>query len=100
MLLEKTDIFTDFREMFLSFNLNSIPDETERILKLGISPKDLLKECQSIMEIVGDKYEREEYFLPELVVSGEIFKVASAKIKDFGLGNDGTNSFLYVNSLL
>jgi len=40
----------------------------------GIDAISILNECRSGMDIVGERYKSGEYFLSELVVSGEIFK--------------------------
>ena len=40
----------------------------------GIDAMSILNECRSGMDIVGERYKSGEYFLSELVVSGEIFK--------------------------
>jgi len=40
----------------------------------GIDAMSILNECRTGMDIVGERYKSGEYFLSELVVSGEIFK--------------------------
>lgn len=40
----------------------------------GIDAVSILNECRNGMDIVGERYKSGEYFLSELVVSGEIFK--------------------------
>ena len=40
----------------------------------GIDAVSILNECRAGMDIVGERYKSGEYFLSELVVSGEIFK--------------------------
>jgi len=49
----------------------------EEYLKKGLDPLEILKELQKGMELVGEKYERGEYFLFNLIWSGEIFKEAA-----------------------
>lgn len=43
-------------------------------LDAGTDPVALLKECRQGMDIVGRRYKSGDYFLSELIVSGEIFK--------------------------
>lgn len=47
----------------------------------GVAPMSIVDECRKGMDIVGERYKNKEYFLSELIVSGEIFKEAMAVIK-------------------
>ena len=40
----------------------------------GEDPMSILSECRQGMDIVGERYKAGDYFLSELIVSGEIFK--------------------------
>ena len=40
----------------------------------GGDPQKLLDVCREAMDEVGEKFEKGEYFLSELLLSGEIFK--------------------------
>ena len=59
----------------------------------GIDPTSILSECREGMDIVGKRYKSGEYFLSELIVSGEIFK-DSMKIIEPHLqaGREGDNA--------
>jgi len=60
-------------------------EETLRIvrhrLEVGEEPMSLVEECRQGMNIVGERYKSKEYFLSELIMSGEIFKEAMALIE-------------------
>jgi methanogenic corrinoid protein MtbC1 len=60
-------------------------EEAVRIVREAIDhgedPANILSDCQEAMRIVGDRYEKSEYFLPELIFSGEIVKEISDIIK-------------------
>ena len=45
----------------------------ERIAR-GDDPLTITKECQEGLRIVGERYERREYFLSGLIMAGEIFR--------------------------
>jgi methanogenic corrinoid protein MtbC1 len=45
-------------------------------LKKGADPLQVVADCQSALCIVGERYERQEYFLSGLVMAGEIFREA------------------------
>ena len=62
--------------------------EEEKALKLvnekldkGDDPNDILTESREGMEIVGKRFGDQEYFLPELIYSAEIFKQITEIIK-------------------
>jgi 5-methyltetrahydrofolate--homocysteine methyltransferase len=46
----------------------------EKALGEGIDPADLLGEAKEGMNIVGQRFASQEYFIPDLVFSGEILK--------------------------
>ena len=59
-------------------------DEVKKIVKSkidsGADPLSIVDECRKGMEIVGERYKNKEYFLGELIMSGEIFKEAMASV--------------------
>ncbi len=46
----------------------------EKAVGEGVDPMDLLGETKEAMKIVGQRFANEEYFIPDLVFSGEILK--------------------------
>ncbi|UCG67358.1 MAG: cobalamin-dependent protein [Deltaproteobacteria bacterium] len=46
----------------------------EKALGQGVDPMDLLGQAKEGMNIVGQRFASEEYFIPDLVFSGEILK--------------------------
>jgi len=44
----------------------------KQMLDSGYNPLTLLAHCREAMEIVGKRYEKGEYFLPELMLAGEM----------------------------
>lgn len=53
----------------------------ERELENGASTNEILSSCQEAMGIVGQRFESQEYFLPELIMSGEVLKEITEVIK-------------------
>jgi len=47
----------------------------------GVEPMTIVDECRKGMDIVGERYKKGDYFLSELIISGEIFKEAMAVIE-------------------
>jgi methanogenic corrinoid protein MtbC1 len=56
-------------------------DYVERALGKGVDPLDLLGEAREGMKLIGEKFADEEYFIPELVFSGEILKGIIGKLQ-------------------
>jgi len=52
-------------------------------LESGIDPQDILDDCREAMGIIGQRFEDQQAFLPELMMAGEILKVISEKIKPY-----------------
>ncbi len=53
----------------------------ETLIDGGMDPMGILNDARSAMEIVGKRFETEEYFIPDLVMAGEILKTISDKVK-------------------
>jgi trimethylamine corrinoid protein len=47
----------------------------------GTDPQILLDAAKEAMAIVGARYERKEYFLPELIIAGDLLKEIGALVK-------------------
>lgn len=54
---------------------------TEQMLDSGIDPLTILDDCRAAMEIIGKRFEAGEYFLPELILAGEMLKQIAALVK-------------------
>ena len=53
----------------------------EAAIKKGGDLNSVLDDCQKAMAIVGQRYEKGEYFLPELIMSGEMLRKISEMVK-------------------
>jgi len=51
------------------------------MLDAGADPSDVLEEAKAAMTVLGDRFEREEVFIPELIMGGEIMKGIAAELK-------------------
>ena len=74
MSKELTDAIVGMRE-----------DEAMRLvaamLDAGADPADVLEEAKAAMTVLGDKFECEEVFIPELIMGGEIMKGIADELK-------------------
>jgi methanogenic corrinoid protein MtbC1 len=63
--------------------VNMREDEAVRIAKKmideGVDPVQVLGACKEAMDVVGKRFEKGEYFLPELIMAGEMLR----KISEF-----------------
>jgi 5-methyltetrahydrofolate--homocysteine methyltransferase len=53
----------------------------KQMLDDGADPLTILDDCRAAMETVGRRFELGEYFLPELVLAGEMLKQLSGLVK-------------------
>ena len=54
---------------------------TRKLLDSNADPLAILKDCRAAMEIVGKRFEEGQYFLPELMLAGEMLKAISTEVK-------------------
>lgn len=81
--LSKTMILEGLKEAVIKFDIDNIKSLAEGALKQGVSAYDcVMNGMAKGMEVVGQKYQLGEYFLPELVMAGETFKEG---MKVFGM---------------
>ncbi len=50
-------------------------------LDAGTPPLEILEDCRTAMTLVGSKFEAGEYFVPELILAGEMLREISAEVK-------------------
>jgi dimethylamine corrinoid protein len=63
-------------------NENRVYEQVKQQLAEGISPDKVFAELQKGMGIVGERYQKQEYYLSELIMAAEIFKCAAALLTE------------------
>ena len=58
-------------------------DHAEKMLNDGVHPLEILEKCREAVEEVGKQFELGKYFLPELVMAGEMLKKISSMTEPF-----------------
>jgi 5-methyltetrahydrofolate--homocysteine methyltransferase len=53
----------------------------QEMLDAGTSPLDILDACKAGMAVVGERFEKGEYFVPELILAGEMLKQISELVR-------------------
>ncbi|MDI3473226.1 MAG: hypothetical protein PWQ48_1507 [Thermotogaceae bacterium] len=69
---EYMDTIDKLRESIVNFQIKEVPELTKKALEEGKDALEILNEALiKAMEIVGEKFERQEYFLPELLAAAQ-----------------------------
>jgi methanogenic corrinoid protein MtbC1 len=55
----------------------------KELLAAGTPPTQILDDCRAAMEVVGKRFEEGQYFIPELILAGEMLKAISAEVKPY-----------------
>jgi trimethylamine corrinoid protein len=66
---------------------------TKKLLAGGTDPIAVLDDCRRAMEIVGKRFEQNVYFIPELILAGEMLKDISAEVKPYLKQSAGSKKF-------
>ena len=74
----------------------SVEGLVDQALGAGTDPLDILAQCKAGMDTVGELYSNGEYFLSELILSGEIFKNVVDTVKPLIAGRRGAPSLASV----
>lgn len=65
---------TELGKALLGLDEEKVRQLVKKKIEAKESPLEIIEECQRAMVEVGNLFEKNEYFLSELVMSGEIFK--------------------------
>jgi methanogenic corrinoid protein MtbC1 len=82
---------------------DALPLAKRMLLEDGVSPMHVLDLCRAAMDIVGKRFEDGEYFLPELVLAGEMLDtigaIAKPLIKQAGGGDAPTHGKVLIGTV-
>ncbi|MFX1326225.1 MAG: B12-binding domain-containing protein [Promethearchaeota archaeon] len=62
---------------------DQVLSEIKERLNQGEDPMGIFEECKKGMELVGEKYKNKEYFLAELMLTGDLFREAMEIIEPY-----------------
>ena len=80
------------REALLAFDQDKLVETTKKAIEQGRSPQELLDAITTALREVGDKFEKGEFFLAELVTAGEAAKIVISEYLKPLLKRDGSQS--------
>lgn len=73
------------RDEFIRAVVEMEEDEALRLVNAmlddGTDPQVILDACKDAMALVGERYDAREYFLPELIIAGELMKAVAELVK-------------------
>ena len=69
------------RQLFLGFQVDAVGPEAASLIERGVAAREILETCRGCMAEIGKAFEEGTYYLPELVVAGEMFKKVSEQIR-------------------
>ncbi|MEM2136301.1 MAG: corrinoid protein [Candidatus Jordarchaeaceae archaeon] len=68
-------------EAMANLERSAVLDNVEKEIDRGTDPLKIIESLSQGLKIVGDLYDKKEYFLAELITAGDIFQNAFQKIK-------------------
>ena len=71
----------DYVNLLADLKENEVLEATKQRIESGEDPLNILEDTRKGMEIVGKRFADGEYFLPELVFSGELLKEVTEIVK-------------------
>jgi len=85
-------IVMDFITEIVELNENKVDEMVKERLQKNENPLNIMNDVREAMKIIGDKFASKEYFLPELIMSGEIltqiFETLGPKLKEAQKGGE------------
>lgn len=83
-----TDIFRELRDAIIFGNTANARELTEKALEAKTDPQEIIKKSVvPAMEIVGNKFENSEYYLPEMMSSGQAAKAGLGLLRPLLAGS-------------
>lgn len=77
MKMTKEIIAEDFIKAAINMDIRAAKESAKKAINEGIDPYDFIENAiAKALKIIGDKFENEEFFLPELFMAAEIVKKA------------------------
>ena len=81
--MNNEELFEKIKNSIVNFDVEGIKSQILDAVKLKISPGRLIKVMGEGMDVVGEKYELKEFFIPELIMAGETMKEALTVLKPY-----------------
>jgi methanogenic corrinoid protein MtbC1 len=70
-------------DAFINLDESATLQHVKSMLALGVNPVEILEECRKGMLAVGERFERGDFFLSEMIMASEIYKQVTEQIKPY-----------------
>lgn len=79
----------EYIRLFADLNEDEVLALTRKRIEAGEDPMGILEDTREGMAIVGKRFAEQEYFLPELIFSGELLQACADIVKPLLVGGPG-----------
>jgi methylmalonyl-CoA mutase cobalamin-binding domain/chain len=73
----------DLMEAIIDLDEKKAYKLVQKLIDEGVNPSDVIEILREGVDVVGDKFNKKEYFLTELVMAGEIFTQSTEILKPY-----------------
>jgi len=94
------DLLGALRDALVEMDMEGVNDLVRKILSLGFDPMKIVESLRSGMDEVGRRFESGEYFISELVMSGEIMKRALEILKPYLRTEGGSKGKIILGTII
>ncbi len=92
-MTDKKAIFEQIKELVITFEAEQVISKVREALEQGVSGKEILANgLIEGLQYVGEKFEKREFFLPELMMSADLMNQVMVILKPEIAGNDSIDS--------
>ena len=82
----------EYVRLFADLDEEAVLELTQKRIEAGEDPMAILEDTREGMALVGKRFAEQEYFLPELIFSGELLQACAEIIKPLLAGGPGGRS--------
>jgi 5-methyltetrahydrofolate--homocysteine methyltransferase len=80
-MTSKEEILEDLRSQMVEVNVASFSDKLDEAIKSGLLALEIVESLTRGLRIVGDRYQKGDYFLAELITAGTMMTTGMKKLK-------------------
>ena len=77
------------KDVIVDLDENAALEKVKEAVARGIAPLSIVEECRQGLQVVGERFDKGEYFLSELIVGAEIFRQAMQILEPMLLAGRG-----------
>lgn len=86
-MLNNEELFKRIKDSIVNFDVDGIKSASLEAMNLKMDTATVVKVMGAGMDIVGEKYESGEYFIPELIMAGETMKEGITVLEPYMTGD-------------